>query len=130
MKAQAVRLRPIVQHAVGDAYEVSDAPLSSQIGSGALPIDQLPSHGLAIRTVKAARDAHGSLDRLEAALRSLPRPVIGRIAEKTLWLDLRCLQAADEAVFEAQLAALTSMIARPLPSSSAPPAISITARRH
>jgi len=115
MKAQAVRLRPIVQHAVGDAYEVSDAPLSSQIGSGALPIDQLPSHGLAIRTVKAVREAHGSLDRLEAALRSLPRPVIGRIAEKTLWLDLRCLEAADEAVFEAQLAALTSMIARPRP---------------
>jgi len=106
MKAQAVRLRPIVQHAVGDAYEVSDAPLSSQIGSGALPLDQLPSHGLAIRTVKAARQAHGSLDRLEAALRALPRPVIGRLAEKTLWLDLRCLEAADEALFDTQLAAL------------------------
>src|SRR3989440_628045 len=106
MKAQAVGLRPIVQHAVGDAYEVSDAPLSSQIGSGALPLDQLPSHGLATRTVKAARQAHGSLDRLEAALRALPRPVIGRLAEKTLWLDLRCLEAADEALFDTQLAAL------------------------
>jgi L-seryl-tRNA(Ser) seleniumtransferase len=112
MKAQAVRLRPIVQHAVGDAYEVSDAPLSSQIGSGALPIDQLPSHGLAIRTVKAEREAHGSLASLEAALRALPRPVIGRIAEKTLWLDLRCLEASDEAAFDTQLGALTSLIAR------------------
>jgi len=112
MKAQAVRLRPIVQHAVGDAYEVSDAPLSSQIGSGALPIDQLPSHGLAIRTVKAEREAHGSLASLEAALRALPRPVIGRIAEKTLWLDLRCLEASDEAAFDTQLGALTSLIVR------------------
>jgi L-seryl-tRNA(Ser) seleniumtransferase len=102
MKAQALRLRPIVQHAVGDAYEVSDTPLSSQIGSGALPIDQLPSHGLAIRTVKATREARGSLDRLEAALRALRRPVIGRIADKTLWLDLRCLEPADEEAFAAQ----------------------------
>jgi len=44
----------------------------------------------------------GSLTRLEAQLRKLPRPIIGRIAEKTLWLDLRCLEAADEAEFLAQ----------------------------
>jgi L-seryl-tRNA(Ser) seleniumtransferase len=99
MKAQAVRLHPVVQHAVGDAYEVVDAPMSSQIGSGALPVDQLPSHGLAIRAVKGKR---GSLDRLEAALRALRRPVIGRIADKTLWLDLRCLEASDEPAFAAQ----------------------------
>ncbi len=99
MQAQAIRLRPIVQHAVGDAYEVTDAPLSSQIGSGALPIDQLPSHGLAIRHIKGRR---GSLDRVDAALRVLPRPVIARIADKTLWLDLRCLEESEEATFAAQ----------------------------
>jgi len=99
MQAQAVRMRPIVQQAVGDAYEVTDTPLSSQIGSGALPVDQLPSHGLGIRAVKGRR---GSLDRLEAALRALPRPVIGRIADKTLWLDLRCLESSDEPAFIAQ----------------------------
>ena len=81
----------------------------SQIGSGALPIDRLPSHGLAIRTVKGRR---GSLERLDAALRALPRPVISRMAEKTLWLDLRCLEAPDEAAFETQLAALTSLTVR------------------
>jgi len=99
MKAQAVRLQPIVQRALGAAYEVRDEPMSSQIGSGALPVDQLPSHGLVVRAVKARR---GSLDRLEAALRALPRPVIGRAADKALWLDLRCLEASDEEAFEAQ----------------------------
>lgn len=105
MQAQAMRLLPLVQHAVGEAYEVVAAAMSSQIGSGALPVDQLPSHGLAVRARKGKR---GSLDRLEASLRALPRPVIGRIADKTLWLDLRCLEEPDEAQFAQQLAGLQS----------------------
>ncbi|TLZ04689.1 MAG: L-seryl-tRNA(Sec) selenium transferase, partial [Gammaproteobacteria bacterium] len=103
MRSQAARLRPLLERALGDAYEVTDTPMRSQIGSGALPVDELPSHGLAIR---AARRTGASLERLEAALRALPRPVIGRLAEKTLWLDLRCLEAGDEAAFAAQLAML------------------------
>jgi L-seryl-tRNA(Ser) seleniumtransferase len=99
ISAQAARLRPVLQQAVGGAYDVSTAPLSSQIGSGALPVDRLPSHGLAVRPVKGRR---GGLDRLEQALRQLPRPVIGRIADKTLWLDLRCLEESEEAAFVAQ----------------------------
>jgi len=102
MRAQSVRLQPVVQQAVGDAYEVTDAPMFSQIGSGALPIDRLPSHGLAIRSAKPSGKRSRGLDRLEAALRALPRPVIGRIADQTLWLDLRCLEETDEAVFVAQ----------------------------
>jgi L-seryl-tRNA(Ser) seleniumtransferase len=96
MQTQAVRLLPVVQAAVGDAYEVTDGPVVSQIGSGALPVYELPSHALAIRVVKGKR---GSLDRLEGLLRRLPQPVIGRVADKTLWLDLRCLLLTDEAVF-------------------------------
>jgi L-seryl-tRNA(Ser) seleniumtransferase len=100
MQTQAMRLQSLVQRAVGEAYEVEPAAMSSQIGSGALPVDQLPSYGLAIRALKAKR---GSLERLEAALRALPRPVIGRIADKTLWLDLRCLEESAEAAFVDQL---------------------------
>jgi len=100
IQAQAMRLRADVQRFVGDAYEVVVAAMFSQIGSGALPVDQLPSYGLTIRALKAKR---GSLDRLEATFRGLPRPVLGRIAEKTFWLDLRCLEESDEPAFVAQL---------------------------
>jgi L-seryl-tRNA(Ser) seleniumtransferase len=84
----------------------------SQIGSGALPLEQLPSHGLAIR---AARARGASLARLEAALRALPRPVLGRLKDKTLWLDLRGLEPADEAEFTGQLTALAPAVAGPRP---------------
>lgn len=77
----------------------------SQIGSGALPIDQLPSHGLKIRYAGSGR-AGRHLDRLELRLRGLPRPVIGRIADDALWLDLRCLEESDVAAFTKQLEAL------------------------
>ena len=67
----------------------------SQIGSGALPVDLLPSAAVAI--------GGGALESLAAALRALPRPVIGRIAQDRMWLDCRCLEPAEEAAFEAQL---------------------------
>jgi L-seryl-tRNA(Ser) seleniumtransferase len=99
IQTQAQRLMPVVQAALGEAYGVTAAAMMSQIGSGALPIDRLPSYGLSVRKAAGKR---GSLSRLEGLLRELPRPIIGRIADKTLWLDLRCLETADEAEFIAQ----------------------------
>ena len=111
MKAQAQALVAPLQTAVGTEYEVGIAPMLSQIGSGALPVDTLPSYGLAIRPVHIKR-AGRALGKLEAALRSLPRPVIGRIADDTLWLDLRCLEARDEAAFTQQLGALADALSQ------------------
>jgi L-seryl-tRNA(Ser) seleniumtransferase len=106
MRALAATLQPLLQQALGDAYSVAAEPMLSQIGSGALPVDQLPSHGLAVR---AARQTHGDpLGTLEKRLRALPRPVIGRIASDTLWLDLRCLEDAQLELFAAQLKDLAS----------------------
>ena len=111
MEAQAVRLKPRVQGVLGDAYEAATAALASQIGSGALPVEQLPSYGLALRPAGARR---GSLGHLERALRALPRPVLGRLRDRTLWLDLRCLDPADEPEFLAQLETLGPMSRGPL----------------
>lgn len=104
MREQAERMLPRLRHAVGSGYVVEAAAMASQIGSGALPVDRLPSHGYAIRHAGTGRPGR-ALDKLEAALRRLPRPVIGRIGDNALWLDLRCLEPGDEATFLAQLEA-------------------------
>ncbi|CAB3916158.1 L-seryl-tRNA(Sec) selenium transferase [Achromobacter animicus] len=103
IQPQAERLRGVLAHAAGPGYAVEAVPMFSQIGSGALPIDQLPSYGLAVRHAGTGRPGR-HLDRLETLLRKLPVPVIGRIADDALWLDLRCLEDRDEAAFAAQLA--------------------------
>jgi L-seryl-tRNA(Ser) seleniumtransferase len=67
----------------------------SQIGSGALPVELLASYAVTIGGT--------ALSSLSAWLRSLPRPVIGRLVEARLWLDCRCLEPDHEAAFIAQL---------------------------
>ena len=50
-----------------------------------------------------------SLDELATALRALPQPVIGRISEDRLLLDLRCLEDAEP--FTAQFETLQASLA-------------------
>jgi L-seryl-tRNA(Ser) seleniumtransferase len=94
IEIQADRLRPLVAKSLGESCTVDVCTCESQIGSGALPVDTIASAGLVIR----AKNGGGALDRLAAALRGLRRPVIGRIAEGGLTLDLRCLTDEDEFV--------------------------------
>ena len=99
IEAQALRLLPAVAGRVkGFAVEV--VACRSQIGSGALPLETLPSAALAFRTQQGG----GALAGLAAALRRVPLPIIGRIVDDMLLLDLRCLE--DEAAFLTALAAL------------------------
>lgn len=105
MREQAARLAPLLQEALGEGWNVEAAPMSSQIGSGAMPVEALPSYGLVMRRAGKAGSGR-ALARLAAALRRLPRPVVGRIGDDALWLDLRCLEAADEVAFIDQLGGL------------------------
>ncbi len=99
IEAQALRLLPAVAGRV-KGYTVEVVACRSQIGSGALPLETLPSAALAFRTQQGG----GALAGLAAALRRVPLPIIGRIADDMLLLDLRCLE--DEAAFLGALAAL------------------------
>lgn len=101
IEALAARLLPAAQAAVGTVAQVAVAPCSSQIGSGALPVERLPSAALCFRPV--AKKPGKTLKALEAAFRGLPVPVIGYVRDDAYHLDLRCLEAKDEARFAVQL---------------------------
>ncbi|HWA36399.1 MAG TPA: L-seryl-tRNA(Sec) selenium transferase [Burkholderiales bacterium] len=94
IRSAALRVLPTVQQYVGTEAKAEIQETMSQVGSGSLPVDRLPS--VAIRITTAA-----SVEALAARLRALPVPVIGRIHDGALWLDLRCLE--DEAAFMANL---------------------------
>ncbi len=95
----AQRLAPQLSAALGVRALVEVKACHSQIGSGALPVDLLPSWALMVTLPGRGGRA---LEQLARAMRALPVPVIGRIADHALLFDLRTLD--DEAAFVAQLA--------------------------
>jgi L-seryl-tRNA(Ser) seleniumtransferase len=108
-QAQAL-LAPLAQ-ALGPRFTVEAADMAGQIGSGSLPVDRLPSAGLAIAPAER-KGAGRALDDLATALRALPLPVIGRISEDRLLLDLRCLEdGPDTHAFVDQLPLLAEALA-------------------
>ena len=94
LEAQAARLTPMLGQRLGSAFSVERVACKSQIGSGAVPLETIASVAIALRPWKTSGRALASL---ADALRRLPVPVIGRIADGALLLDLRCLE--DEATF-------------------------------
>ncbi|EML2067112.1 L-seryl-tRNA(Sec) selenium transferase [Enterobacter asburiae] len=88
IRAQAELLLPRVAAHYPD-FDVRIEPCQSQIGSGSLPVDRLPSEALTF----TPRDGRGSqLEALSSRWRVLSMPVIGRIYDGRMWLDLRCLE--------------------------------------
>jgi len=91
IQSLAQALRPAVAEAVAPRFAVEVKAMLGQIGSGSLPVERLPSAGLAIAPVNK-KGVGRALDELSTALRRLPLPVIGRVSEDRLLLDLRCLE--------------------------------------
>lgn len=100
----AIALLPTLASALGPQFHVSVEETLSQIGSGSLPVETLPSSALKIAP-------HSGVDvdlrALSSAFRELPRPVIGRIHQGALWFDLRCLEDGHITAWVNQLAELT-----------------------
>jgi len=90
----AQRLLPALESKFGEQFSVCVEACLSQIGSGSLPVDRLPSAAVTF----TPKDGRGTtLSALTQALRERPTPIIGRISDGRLWLDLRCLE--DEVGF-------------------------------
>lgn len=105
IRSQAERLQVPLARALGDRVTIASEACESQVGSGALPTETIPSWGLAIRA-RNDRGAKRLLNKIESDLRLLPVPVVGRLHGACLLLDLRCLEIGHEAEFVAQLARL------------------------
>ncbi|HBE9180631.1 TPA: L-seryl-tRNA(Sec) selenium transferase [Serratia fonticola] len=89
MQETAERLQSQLAPRFAGRFELRSEPCWSQIGSGSLPVDRLPSYALTFTPL----DGRGAtLEGLAQQWRSLPQPVIGRINDGKLWLDLRCLE--------------------------------------
>jgi len=104
IEALANRVLPHLAAALGTQWQVDVTAVSSQVGSGSLPIEVIPSRALTCRPTTAR--VGSALKRLARDLRQLPIPVIGRVADDALVLDLRCLE--DEQGFVAQLGQLAA----------------------
>jgi L-seryl-tRNA(Ser) seleniumtransferase len=67
-------------------YRVSVQPSDCELGSGALPRTAMPS-----RAVRIEADTDRDLTTLARCMRALPAPVIGRLNDGALLLDMRAL---------------------------------------
>jgi L-seryl-tRNA(Ser) seleniumtransferase len=111
IEAQARRLAPPVAQTLAGHASVAVERCDSQAGSGSLPGEGMASFAIAVRPMDPGRKARGSasrVERLSRAFRSLPVPVVGRIHEGVLYLDLRCLE--EDAAFVQQLGALLPLL--------------------
>ena len=102
IEEQARRIVPSITSALLGKATARVSACASQIGSGSLPVDSLPSAGIVVET--SGRHRSSAAERIAAAFRALPVPVIGRIRDGVFLMDLRCLE--DENAFVAQLRGL------------------------
>lgn len=99
--AVAARVAAVLEDCLPENTNIDVEEGQSEIGSGSLPGEALPTRVVVIRppgNKKISAKCARSLDR---ALRALPRPVISRLTGGALHLDMRCLD--DEAGLIEQL---------------------------
>jgi len=86
------RLLPVLQKALGEDFRLSLEDSTSQIGSGALPTEEIPTKVIAIQ--REDMSAEWIADRFRQAR----PPIIGRIKEGRFLLDLRTVFDPDDLI--------------------------------
>jgi len=88
LQKRAKRLQQLLEQEIqGAAIEIIQS--TSQVGGGALPLQDLPTWAVAVKPNKA------SVEALETELRNQHPPIIARIIDDRLCLDLRTIQADE-----------------------------------
>lgn len=89
VKRRAMRLARMIRRSCAGACAVAVAETASRVGGGAMPEQNLPSWAVVLEPAAV------TVSSLEGMLRRLDVPVIGRIEEERLLLDMRTV-ADDE----------------------------------
>lgn len=100
IRSIAEKVLPAFIKSAGDKAKVSIIPSSSQIGSGALPLDQLPSFSVQIQPIT---ESDSALQQLTRAFREMPVPVVGRLHDGALLFDVRTLDECELLIDQLEL---------------------------
>ena len=87
----AAELKVQLQNLFGEKVNIQVSETYGQIGSGALPVETLPSVALVLKTSDISAEI------LAAHFRSAAIPIIGRIKNDLFWLDLRTVYEREQA---------------------------------
>jgi len=84
------RLLPALEKALGEGFHLTLEKSTAQVGSGALPTEEIPTWVIAIR--------HRTLgaDRIAQLFRTARPPILGRVRDKRFLLDLRTVSAPED----------------------------------
>jgi L-seryl-tRNA(Ser) seleniumtransferase len=92
LDADGRRVLPALVTALGDEFTVRLDDATSQIGSGALPTDEIPTKVFAIRHVRFGADW------IAERFRAATPPIIGRVRDETFLLDLRTVENPEDVI--------------------------------
>jgi L-seryl-tRNA(Ser) seleniumtransferase len=90
MDAVAARAAPALAAALGPGFTVTVEASTSQVGSGALPTEELPT-----RVIVVAHERLGA-HRIAERFRAARPPIIGRVADGRFLLDVRLIDDAGD----------------------------------
>ena len=90
LQARAELVHTALAQRLGDAWTFEIADSECQIGSGSLPDRTIPS-----RAVTACHEDEKRLRNLMATLRGLQTPIIARLSQGKVWLDMRGAERTD-----------------------------------
>jgi L-seryl-tRNA(Ser) seleniumtransferase len=103
-KRRTLRARRRVRKFMDDRWTVEVREVQGRAGGGSMPLRSVPGWALALRCRDVGADA------LEAALRAGEPPIIGRIVDDWVILDLRTVTGEQERSFVARLEALAKTV--------------------
>ena len=92
IRATGAQLLPNLQAALGVEFQIQLEDSTAQIGSGALPTEELPTVVVSIEHPKFSANA------IAQKFRAADPPIIGRINDDRFLLDLRCIFDANDLV--------------------------------